>query len=813
MHRLTDELRRDLAFAGRQMARAPGFTALATSVLALAIAGTATIFGAFDAVVRKPLPFPGPERLIDVATTWQGGPGAISVGNFLLIQREARSFARLAARNSITVNLADAGEPERVVGARVSHDYFEVLQLAPSLGRSFGAQEDQPGRERVVVLSQRLFVRRFGADPGIVGRTIHLSAVPFEVLGVMPAAFEIPGDDAELWVPIAFTPEQRVMFDAHYLGVLGRLRPGVGLEQLADDMRRVSFALERARPSDNQGRILVTARLLDRVVGESGQRLVLLLSAMALVLLIACTNVALLLLARGTARAREIAVRAALGAGSGRIVRQLLTEALSLCGLGALAGLLLASVLMPLFVSLCPPGVPRIGTATVDGRVIAVACAAALLATVVAGLVPALRAARWSGTGELVRSARGIEAVSQDRLRQGLVAAEIALAMMVLTGAGLLLRSGRNLDRAQPGFDPRDVLSARLALPAAAYPGDQEPARAFERLLARLRQAPGVAAAAASSRPPLVGDVSYGLLPEGRVPDPRNRIDSRLQLVTPGYLELMRVPLREGRLLTAEDRRGGPRVMVVNETLARRAFPGGSALGRRIACCEGDNQHPAWKEVVGVVADTRARGLGQPGFAEFYLPMDQAPARSFDAIGRSVTIVARARDGMPEALLGALRQAVREVDPALPLYDVATMASRLRSSTAVVRFNASLLATLGGVGLLLSAVGLYGVIAHVASRRSREIGLRMALGALPLQVVALVLRQGLGPLLAGLLAGTLGCLAQARAFESLLFGVGTRDPLTLAAAGVLLLAVGLVACALPARRAARLDPTRALALD
>lgn len=801
----------DAAYALRQLRRAPGFAAAAVLTLGLGIGGTTAIFSAFDAVVLRPLPFPEPDRLIDVATAWQGGPGAVSAGNFALIARHSRAFQALATRNGATYNLTGDGEPERVAGARVSHEYFSVLGLSPALGRVFGPAEEEPGNEHVVVLSQRLHQRRFGADPAVVGRRIELGGVPHEVLGVMTAGFEIPGDDAELWKPIAFTAEQRGSFDAHYLGVLGRLRPGVTPEQLADDLGRVAAELVRAQPRDNEDRRLVAVPLVERVAGDNRARLAILLAAMALVLLIACANVANLLLARLALRERELAVRAALGAGRGRLARQLLAEAFVLCSLGGLLGLLLATLSLRLLVAHAPPGVPRLDQAALDPRALALAAAVVLAATLAAGLAPAAQAGRAEPGGRLGR--RGSVGGVRDRLRQALIAGEVGLALMLLTGAGLLVRSGANLDRVPPGFDASDLLSARLALPAAAYPGDELPARAFAGIVERLRQSPGVAGAAASSRPPLIGNITYGLLPEGRAPEPRNRINSRLQLVTPGYLELLRIPLRRGRYFDESDRRGAPRAMIVNETLARQAFPGRDAIGRRIDCCESDGGRPIWKEIVGVVGDTRARGPAEAGFAEFYLPIDQAPMRAFDAASRSLTLVVRPAGGEPERLAGALRQAVREVDPSLPLYDVATMASRLRGSTRVLRFNAALLALLGGVGLALAAVGLYGVIAYLVGQRTREIGVRVALGARPAQVVGLLVGQGLRALAAGLLLGALGCLAQARLLEGALFGVSARDPATLGVGAGLLLAVGLAAAALPARRAARLDPMRALGYD
>lgn len=800
----------DLELAARQFRKSPAFTALASLTLALGIGGTTAIFSALYAVVLRPLPFPDSDRLIDVATAWQGGAGAISTGNFALIQREARAFSAVAARESATYNLTENGEPERILGARVSHQYFEVLGLAPSVGRVFDAAEDAPGHERVVVLSQRLWSRRYGSDRELVGKQIRLSGVVHDVIGVMPKAFELPGADVEVWTPIAFSPKHRENFDAHYLTVIGRLRPGVTKPQLDDDARALAAAMVRAAPRDNEGRALLATPILERIVGDTRQRLLLLLGAVALVLLIACTNVAGLLLARGASRAREISVRAALGATRSRIVRQLLTEALLLSGIGAAAGLLVAFAFLRFFVAQAPAGVPRLAEASLDATAFVVAIAAALLATVIAGLAPALRASR-TNAAEALGATRGAVGVVRDPLRQGFIAAEVALALMLLMGAGLLVRSGRNLDRVSPGFDAEGVLSARLALPAASYPGEERPARAFGQMVERLKSAPGVADAAASSRPPLIGDVTYGLLPEGWPNEPKSRINSRLQLVTPGYLDMMRIPLRQGRSLTSDDRGGQTRVAIVNETLARRAWPGQNPIGKRFACCEGSDAEPSWKEVVGVVADTRARGLGAADATELYIPIDQSPARGFDAIGRSVTLLARSKDGRPETLVSAIRAAVRDEDPSLPLYDVALMTTRLRSSTAAAGFNAMLLGTLSGVGLLLAAVGLYGVIAYLVSLRTREIGVRMALGARPRDVMALVMGQGLRSVLLGLGLGTFGCFAQAQAFERLLFGISGRDPATFAVVAALLVAIALVASALPARRAARIEPIAALA--
>jgi len=382
---------------------------------------------------------------------------------------------------------------------------------------------------------------------------------------------------------------------------------------------------------------------------------------------------------------------------------------------------------------------------------------------------------------------------------------------MLLMGAGLLIRSSNNLDRVSPGFDFSDTLTARLALPHAAYPGEEKPAAAVARIVESLATRPGVAEAAASTRPPLIGDVDYGLRIEDREPSPGNRINARMQLVTPGYLETMRVPVRAGRTFTSADRRGSPRVMVVSETLAHRAWPDGQAIGKRIACCEGTNDDPAWKEIVGVVADTKARGLAAPDLAEFYLPMDQAPSRAFEANGGSITLVGRPAGIRVESLTPLMREAVRSVDPALPLYDVATMAARVSASTAVTRFNRLLLSSLGALGLVLAGIGIYGVITYLTGQRTKELSVRVALGARPGDVVRLVLKQGLGSVAAGLALGAAGAFVQSRAIESILFGVSGRDLWTLSAVAGILLTIAFAASAVPAWRASRIDPTKALA--
>ncbi len=806
---LLAEFRQDVLFAARQLRRSRPFTAVAVLTLGLGIGAATTLFTVLQAVVLNPLPFPDSERLVDVATTWQGEPGAISVGNYFVMKERTRTFESIAAQSSATFNITGGGDPERVQGARVTASYFTVLGIKPGLGRSFTEAEDSPGGALVAVLSHGFFTRRFGGDAGTVGRSVMLSGKPYTVVGVMPTEFAIPEDETEVWTPIAFGPERS--FDAHYLTVTARLRPRVTDEQMSHDMQAMAAAVREAAPRDNEGRTFIVTRLLDHVVGDYRQRLLVLLGAVSLVFLIACVNVASLLMARGAARSREISVRAALGAGRFRIARQLMTEALVLCALGAAAGIALAAIALSVFITQSPADVPRLAEARLNGPVLLAASLIALAATLIAGLVPALRASRAGLASGAGQASRGSTGGVHDRVRQTFVAVEVGLALMLLMSAGLLIRSGANLDRVSPGFDPQNLLSARISLPVASYPGEERPAAAVKRMVANLAALPGVAEAAASTRPPLIGDVDYGLRVEGHDPGPQNRINSRMQLVTSGYLETMQVSVRLGRTFSVDDRRDAPRVMIISETLARLAWPSEGAIGKRVACCEGSDASPSWKEVVGVVADTRARGMSSPGLAEFYLPMDQAPRRGFESSGLSITLVARASNREPETLTSVFRAAVWGVDPTVPLYDVATMASRVSASTAVNRFNRLLLSCLGLVGLALAAIGIYGVIAYLVGQRTREIGVRMALGALPGDIVRLVVKQGLSAVAFGVALGAAGTFAQGAAIESLLFGISGRDPLTFLVVVSLLFMFALGAIAAPAWRASRIDPTRALA--
>jgi len=803
------ELMHDVRHAGRQMRRAPGFAFMAAGTLALGIGASTALFAALHAVVLRPLPFSEPERLVFLRTATSKGPASFSVGNFVDVDARVAAYEALAAKQNATMTLEEGDVPERLAAARVTHDYFEVLRTPPLRGRVFTFEEDEAGQPPVVVVSERLWRRRFGADQSLVGRTLRLDGMPHEVVGVMPETIDLEADGEEVWVPASFTPTQRAEHDEHFLLVFGRLKAGTSMEAARAELSTVAAGLEREHPDENTGRTVVIAPLADVLVGDYATQLAILFGAVGLVLLVACANVAGLLLARGAARGRELAVRAALGAGRGRIARQLLAETLVLAGAGVIAGLAVAAGLVRLLVASAPAGVPRLEQARLDFAVCAYAVTAALAAGLLAGCAPALGATRLN-----LRSALGGRSIegTGDRGRRGLVAGQVALSIVLVAGAALLLRTNAALQREPLGFDPGGLLTARVALPAARYPQPEETKRAFLAFLERVRNVPGVAGASLSSQAPLVpGGGSNGLIPEGRPVTMESSIVSRLQIVTPGYFETLRTPLRRGRGFTADDRRTAPRVMVVSETFARLAWPGEDPIGKRVACCEGTQEDPVWKEIVGVAADTRSSGPAFDLRPEFYLPLEQAPDDAWRWIQRRLTLVARTTGVDPTAVMGGVRAALREVDPSVPLFDVATMSDRHAETLAESRFQAGLLATFAVSAMVLTAVGLYGVIAFGVAQRTREIGVRMALGASAASVLRLIAAQTARVALPGLVLGLLGAWAAGRALSSLLHGVSPHDPWSLAAAAALLLAIAVGATAVPARRAARIDPARALA--
>jgi putative ABC transport system permease protein len=806
-----DTLVQDLRFAVRSLRKSPTLTAAVVLTLALCIGATTAIFSVVYAVVFRPLPFADPDQILLVREVWRGMPSSFSVGNWADTKRQDHLLRYLVPSQGARLNLVGSDRPENVPSARVGADFFRLLGVRPALGRDFAAEEDQPGHDGVVVLSDRLWRRRFGADRSIVGRQVRLEGRPYTVIGVMPGSLDYTVHDEELWIPIAFTSEQLALHDEHYLTVLGRLMPGVPQQQLAAELDVIARDLAQRYPQENNQRGLEVKSLHDELVREYRPRLYVLLGAVGFVLLIACANIANLLLARAAARSHETAIRAAVGAGRGHIVRQALAESLVLAAAGGALGMFAAYWGVTGLVAIGPADVPRLAQARVDGAVLGFAMLATLVSGLVFGIAPALRMAANFPHQALKEGGRAMgSAGRRDRLRSTLVVAEIALALVLLTGAGLLIRTGIALDTVDPGFDSRNVLAARVSLPLAGYQEPEKVQRAFLSFAERLEHAPGILAAGLVSAAPLEGGGSNGLVPEGRPLESASAINSMLRLVTPDYVRTMRITLRRGRTFTAEDRAGAPLVMVINEALARQAWPGEDPIGKRVACCEpGPDGSPNWKTVVGVVADTRAMGLARDPAPEFYLPVAQAPRAAWSWLDRTMTVAVRT-SGEPISAVGAVRDAVRAVDPTVPVYNIGTMDQRITTSLSQTRFSTMLLSVFGGIALLLAAIGVYGIISYGVTQRVQEIGIRLALGAQGRDVLTLVMRHAAVLAGLGLVVGLAGALALTRLLAGLLFRVSPTDPPTFAVGIVVLTFVALLAAALPARRAARVDPIVAL---
>ena len=800
------ELQQDAAFSLRQMLASRGFTAVAGATLALGIGATTAIFSALNAVVLRPLPVPDPDRVMEVYSSWRDQRGNLSAGNFVDMGAEQRVFEAVAAVSVVNMTLSRDAGVERVTGVRASGSFFDVWRVPPALGRVFGPAEDEPGRDQVAVLSHRLWTRQFGSDTGLLGKTIELDGRPHTVIGVMPAEFEFAAGAEGLWVPIAFTPERKAMHDEHFLSVYARLAPGVTMPQASAQLRAIATGLEQRFPKDNADRTLSIAPVLETIVGGYRYALLVLLGAVLFVLLIACGNVSNLLLARGAARARELAVRSALGAGRMRLVRQLFTESAMLSLASAAAGIALAHGLIRLMIAYGPPGVPRLDQTALDGAAVGVAVAVAGLASVVFGLLPAWRASRTDVIGILKEAGRGAGGQGgRDFVRSALIAGEVALALVLLVGAGLLIRSAIEAQATPTGFNPQGVFSARFALPSAKYGSATAVLHASQEIEARVKAIPGVRAATVASTVPGVGTFSNGLVPEGEAAELRNVRQSMARFVSPAYFDVMGLPILRGRGFDDTDRAGAPLVMVVNQTLAQRLWPNQDPIGRRVNGSSPDGA----KIVIGVVADVRWRGPAGGIDPEFYQPIAQLNEMAWDWTRRSLFIAART-DADPAALAPGVRRAVASVDPGVPLFAERTMEQRMAATLETARFASTLLGLLGTVGLMLAAVGIYGVISYFAAQRTFEIGIRLALGATRGNVLRLVVRQAAIPVAAGIAIGALGATVAARAIATVLVNIKPHDPLTFAGVAALLAVVALLAAFIPARRAAALDPTRVL---
>jgi putative ABC transport system permease protein len=812
--RLLDELRQDLRFAFRSLWKAPVFTAVAVATLALGIGANSAIFSVVDAVLLRPLDYREPDRLMTVLHDSPQLPamvrrqGPVSPADYLDWKAQNRVFERLAAAQagaglgSLTTVLTGRGTPEELSPMAVTADLFPLLGVNALVGRGIGPGDDQPGAPPTVVLGHSLWQRRFGGDRSIVGQTIVLDGVSRTVVGVMPPSFRFAPfwyTRAELWLPLVIADpahDRTTDRNGRSLRVLGRLRPGLTRAQAQADMDRLWHQLEAQYPATDSHLTVTVDPLQDKVVGSVRRPLLVLLAAVALVLLIGCANVANLLLARAAARRKELGLRTALGASRGRLVRQLLVESLVLAIAGGALGVLLAQWGVDLLLALGPRDLPRREGIHLDGAVLAFTLALSLGTGLVFGLIPALQTSA-SALGEALKEGNrtSTEGLRRNRMRSLLVVSEVSLALMLLVGAGLLIKSFRRLQAVDPGFNPHHLMG--LGVPAPADPARRE--AFFDRVLAGVRAVPGVSGASAINHLPIDGDIwGNNYVVAGRPPPrPGDEPEAVFRIMRPGYLATMGIPLARGRDFTDFDRARAPAVMIVNEAFARAAFPAEEALGKRILFDE------VAHEIVGITADARQKEWAESPMPEMYLADRQHPARGY------LTVVVRA-SGDPAALITHLQRAITALDSNLPPPRVVTMEQAITTALWQPRFNLLLLNAFAALALLLAAVGIYGVMAYSVSRRTREIGIRVALGATAGQVQRLVAGQGLLLTAAGVGLGLIGAFAATRLMSALLFGVRATDPTTFVAVPALLLAVGLVACYLPARRATRVDPVIAL---
>ncbi|HEX8282764.1 MAG TPA: ABC transporter permease [Pyrinomonadaceae bacterium] len=802
----------DFRYALRVLWKNPGFTAVAVVALALGIGANSAIFSVVNAVLLRPLPYQNPERLVMV---WEennksGYPkDTPAAANFVDWREQNQVFEGMAAVAEQDFNLTGAGEPERLSGRRVSADLFSLLGVAPHAGRTFAPEEDRPGANKVVVLSHGLWQRRFGADPTLIGKTLSLNGEPHTVVGVMPPRFQFPSRLDELWVPIALTPEQAANRGRHYLEVVARLKPGVTVERAQAEMSTIAARLQQQYPQQNTNLGATVETMHEHLVGDIRPALLVLLGAVGFVLLVACANVANLLLARAATRQKEIAVRTALGASRLRLIRQFLTESVLLAALGGVLGLLLAVWGVSLLQNFIPEDISQVKDIAVNARVLGFTLGVSLLTGLVFGLAPALQASSFNLNETLKEGGRDSSAGSRGkRIRGALVVTEVAVSLVLLIGAGLLINSFLRLRGVDPGFKVDNLLTMSVVLPREKYPSHERRTAFYRDLLARVESLPGVRSAAVTSWIPLAatqGD-SIGISPEGH-PDPLpgqgKRPTAVTRVVSPEYFDTMGIRLLQGRgFEDGRDRVDSPAVILISEAFARRFWPNESAVGKRVNA--GDPNDPAdWCEVVGVVRDVRQFELAAEPKPQMYFSYTQAGF----FLPRHLVV---GTDADPLAVAGAVRKTVWEVDREQPVSNISTMRDVLSESLARERFSMLLLGVFAALALMLAAVGLYGVMSYTVAQRTREIGLRMALGARPSDVLRLVVGQGLRLALAGVVLGLLASFALTGLMKSLLYGVSATDPATLVTISLVLVAVALVASYIPARRATRVDPLIAL---
>lgn len=805
----------DLRFAVRQFRRNPGFAAVAVLTLALGIGANTAVFTVVSQVLLRPLPYAEEERVVTVWNTHVDGQLGLSEQEFLEYDRLEDRFASLGAYAFGSLNLAGEGEAERLPAVFVSAGVFPSVGTPLSAGRAFQPEEDVPGAAPVVLLSESLWERRFGRDPALLGRTVALDGTARTVIGILPSGFRLPGGFSgpapDAVAPLALDRAAPDARNIHYLNAVGRLADGVTVGQA-----RAALDAAAGRVAGRLGTLpesfsATAIPVREDVVGSARPALLILLGAVGLVLLVACVNIANLLLARSDARMRELAVRVSLGAGRRRLVRQLLTETAVLAAAGGGAGLGLGLLGAGALVSLGPPGIPRLDGVSVEPAVFAFCLLATALTALAVGLLPATRVSREEPV-EALKGIRGSTSGSGGaRLRRGLVTAQVAFAAALAIGAGLLVRSFVELRAVDPGFDDARTLTLEVSLPSSSYPDAPSTRRYFDLLRAEVEALPGVEAAGGTTSLPLASSIGdWGVRIRGRGPEGLGERGPApdWMVVTEGYFDAMGIPVVWGRTFDRRDAPGGAQTVVISEAFAARHWPDGEASGAQLRMTT--NIDTLWRTVVGIVGDVRQTSLEEEPRPTMYLPHSQFPSTTGDVVIGSLDLAVRARLDEASGIVGAVRRAASEIDPSVPVANVRTMREVTREATATQSFQGILLGGFAVLALALVLVGVYGVTAYLVARRTREIGIRIALGASPGGVRSLVLREGLTVTAAGLAIGLAGAWALARALEGLLYGVTARDPLTFIAVPLLLGATALVAAAIPAARAARVDPLEAL---
>jgi putative ABC transport system permease protein len=796
----------DLAYAARTLRHNPGFTLIAILTLALGVGANTAIFSVVKAVLLNPIPYRDADRLVAIAEFNAGTPRPVTVDFTTThdLRDRSRSFEHMSLYHEISTAFAENGQPEVLKGLRVNFDFFDTLGVTMQMGRMFTPGEDRAASRFEIILSHGLWLRRFGADPNVLGRVVRLNDAPFTVVGVLPQDFPafIGGDKAEIFQPLGYDlggPSS--CRGCQHLRLIARLKPGVSATAASAELNTIMAQILREHPADYAPDTAVRVTPLgEQLFGRVSQALWVLLAAVGLVLLIACVNVANLLLARASSRAKEIALRAALGAGRARLIRQMLTESLLLAMAGGAAGIALGWAGAKAFTRFAPPEIPRAGEIRVDMTVLLVSLAASLLTGVLFGLAPALRASRVDLNDAIKGMGKSTE--SRSRVRGALAAAEFALAFVLVVGAGLLAKSFVRLMNVNPGYEPHNVLTLGAYVYGARYQKAANEIALYDDVMATLRATPGVESAAMVSTLPLNGFDRRGVhIQDRRLANESDAPSADTYSITPDYFRVMRIPLKRGRVFTAQDREGAPLSAIVSESCARTLWPNEEAIGKHIQL-GGRDDKKSFATIVGIAGDIRQYGLDRAPNMEAYIPLAQDTGFSYQMVIRTTVD--------PRQLERAVREAFAAADKTQPVFNVMPLESYLSSTLAERTFTLALIGLFGALALSLAAVGIYGVVSYTVSLRTREVGIRIALGARGSDVLAMVLRQGLALAGAGLVVGLATSLAVTRFLSSLLYEVRPTDFMTSLGVAVLLVAVALAASYIPARRATKVDPTVAL---